>query len=54
LPIESVRLSADGKTVTVGLEKVMPMSNFTLQYRLKATDGAPVTGELHGTIHRVP
>jgi glucose/arabinose dehydrogenase len=54
LPISKVALSPDGKTVTVGLEKVQPAANFTLQYRLKADAGAPVVGDLHGTIHRVP
>jgi hypothetical protein len=54
LPISKVQLSADGKTVRVGLEKVQPAANFTLQYQLKAADGAAVSGELHGTIHRVP
>ncbi len=54
LPIASLQVSADRKTVTVGVAKLQPMSNFTLQYRVKAADGAPVTGELHGTIHRVP
>src|SRR5205823_2626128 len=54
LPITSVRLSADRREVTVALEKVRPVANFTLQYRLKASDGATVAGELNGTIHRVP
>jgi hypothetical protein len=54
LPITKAQLSADGKTVTVGLEKVQPAANFTLQYQLKAADSAAVAGELHGTIHRVP
>jgi hypothetical protein len=54
LPIEAVRLSADGKTVTVAIDKMRPISNFTFQYRLKAADGSPVVGALHGTVHRVP
>jgi glucose/arabinose dehydrogenase len=54
MPIGKVQLSADRKTATIRLEKLQTAANFTLQYRLKAADGAPVTGELHGTIHRVP
>jgi hypothetical protein len=54
LPISSVRLSDDRKSVTVAIDKLRPVSNFTLTYRIKGADGAPVAGELHGTIHRVP
>ncbi len=54
MPIKSVQLSADRKTVTVILEKVQTAPNFALQYRIKAADGASVSGELNGTIHRVP
>ncbi len=54
LPIKAVQLSPDGRTVTVQLEQVRPTANFTLQYRLKSAAGAGVSGELHGTIHRVP
>jgi hypothetical protein len=36
------------------VEKLRPVANFRLQYRIKAADGAAVAGELHGTIHRVP
>ena len=54
MPITSVRLSDDRKTVTVVLEKVRAVPNFALQYRLKAADGASVSGELNGTIHHLP
>jgi glucose/arabinose dehydrogenase len=54
LPIAAVRLSADGKTAKVAIDKMRPMSNFSLQYRLKAADGSVVSGALHGTVHRVP
>ncbi len=54
MPITSVRLSADRKTATVALEKVRSVPNFTLRYQLKAADGASVSGELNGTIHRFP
>ena len=55
LPINKVQLSPDGKTVTVGLEKVQPAVNFTLQYRIKAADGAPVAGvDGHATTGPIP
>ena len=54
MPIKSVRLAADRKTLTIALDPIRPVPNFALQYRLKAADGANVNGELHGTIHRVP
>jgi hypothetical protein len=54
MPITAVRLSADRKAVTIGLDKTRAVPNFALQYRIKAADGSTVSGELHGTIHRVP
>ncbi len=54
MPITAVRLSADRKTVTIALDKLRAVPNFSLQYRIKSADGAKVAGELHGTIHRVP
>ena len=53
LPITSVRVGRSQNSYGAAGEG-RPVSNFTLQYRLKAADGAPVVGELHGTIHRVP
>ena len=54
LPIESATLSADGKTATVLLETLRPVVNFTLRYDLRSAKRERVTGELNGTIHRVP
>ncbi len=54
LSIKAVRLSKDGRTVTLEFDRVLPGMNFTVQYRLKAADGTAVNGTLHGTIHRVP
>jgi hypothetical protein len=54
IPIEAVKLSPDRKTVTVVLERLAPVSNYRLQYQIKSAAGAPVNGELFGTIHRVP
>lgn len=54
MPIEAVKLSKEGTSVTLELERVVPVMNYSLQYRLKGTDGSPVNGTLHGTIHRTP
>jgi hypothetical protein len=54
LPIEAIRLEPDGRTVTVILEKMQPLANYTLRYQLKGAAGATVNGELNGTIHRAP
>jgi hypothetical protein len=54
LVLEELRLSADGKTLSLLVEQMQPMANYTLRYRLKAADGSAVAGEMHGTVHRVP
>lgn len=54
MPITSVRLAADRKTVTIAVDRLHPVPNFNLQYRLKSADGSKISGELHGTIHRIP
>ena len=54
MPITAVRLSEDKKTVTIAVDKLRPVPNFSLQYRIKSAGGSKVEGELHGTIHRVP
>src|SRR5207249_3752498 len=54
MAIEAVRLAKDGRTVTVELNRVPVGVNYSIQYQLKAADGSPVSGKLHGTIHRAP
>ncbi len=54
MPITSTRLSDDRKTVTIMIDKLRPVPNFALQYRVKSAMGASVSGELNGTVHRVP
>lgn len=54
MPIERIRLAADGRTVTLELEESERMRsapNYSLRYRIRASDGSLVTGALHGTIH---
>src|ERR1019366_6480317 len=54
MPITSVRLSDDRRTVTIALDRMRAVPNFALQYRIKGADGSRISGELNGTIHRVP
>ena len=51
MPIEALKLSKDGRSVTLELERMMPVMNYTVQYRLKGIDGASAIGTLNGTIH---
>jgi hypothetical protein len=52
--IKSSTLSADGKTLSLEIPDLRPMTNFILRFRLKAADGAPVQVELDYTLHKVP
>jgi glucose/arabinose dehydrogenase len=54
LPIRSVALSPDGKTVTLTFEKLQPVYYLVLKYRLKGADGSPMNQELAYTINRIP
>jgi hypothetical protein len=54
LPIESASLSPDGRTATVLLESIRPVVNFELHYELKSAKGERISGDLNGTIHRIP
>ncbi len=52
--IKASKLKADGKTVSLEMPDLKPMTNLVLKFRLKAADGAPVVVELDYTLHRVP
>src|SRR5882672_8177239 len=52
--IKSTKLLADGKTVSLEIPELRPMTNFILRFRVKAADGAPVVLELDYTLHAVP
>lgn len=54
LEILSVKLAKDGRTVSIELENLAPAINATLLYQIRSADGNDVSGEIHGTIHRVP
>jgi hypothetical protein len=54
MPIASVQSFKDRKQVLIRIERFRPVPNFTLQYQLRTAAGEPLSGEIHGTIHRVP
>jgi hypothetical protein len=54
MTVESVKLSEDGRSIDLAIERIRPMANFTLRYRIKSAAGETIPGELNGSIHRVP
>ena len=53
LPVKSVRLSPDGRTVTLFVDGLEPADQFSVRYAVKAADGAELRSEVIGTIHRL-
>ncbi|QEH38443.1 hypothetical protein OJF2_70440 [Aquisphaera giovannonii] len=53
LAIESSRLSADGRTLTLSIPDLRPTMGMEITYRLQSTDGHPISGTIHNTIHRL-
>lgn len=54
LTIKSVSLAADGKTLAVEIPGLKPVTNLVLKFKIKSTDGAPISHEIDSTINRVP
>jgi hypothetical protein len=53
LPVTDVKLSADGKTVTLAVPDVQPTWCMEIRYRLLGVDGQKVDNMIHNTIHRL-
>ncbi|MEZ6064318.1 MAG: DUF6797 domain-containing protein [Planctomycetaceae bacterium] len=51
LTVTGATISADNRTVTLHLPDLAPTWCMEIKYRLKGTDGRPVTGRIHNTIH---
>jgi glucose/arabinose dehydrogenase len=51
--IKTARLSDDGRSVLLAIPALKPVMQLRLRYSLRAADGAPVKGEIDGTIHRL-
>lgn len=50
-PVVAAALSSDGRTVTLTVPSFAPAWCYSLEWSLKAADGTPVNGRLHGTLH---
>jgi type 1 glutamine amidotransferase/glucose/arabinose dehydrogenase len=51
--VKSVRLSGDGCTAFLEIPKLGPVMQLRVRYSLRSAAGAPVKGEIDGTIHRL-
>ena len=49
--VDSVDVSSDGCTVTLGIEDFSPTLGYELSWDVPAADGTPVRGRIHGTVH---
>lgn len=54
LEVDSVKLSADGKTATLIMAGLKPVTNMVIRYKIKAAGGAEISGEIDNTINAVP
>ncbi len=54
LPVKSATLSADGKTVTLSIDGLKPVSYVAIKYKLTGADGAKISQELDYTINQQP
>jgi hypothetical protein len=53
LTVAKATLGTDGKTVRLDLPDLAPTWCMEVRYRLKGTDGRPVLGVVHNTIHEL-
>lgn len=51
LEITGVKLSEDGRTVTIEIPSLAPTHCYELNILLKGQDGKPIANSMHGTIH---
>ena len=51
LTVRGAALSADGKTLTVDVAELRPTWCMEIKYSLRSTEGPPVHGVIHNTIH---
>lgn len=51
--VKSVKLSDDGRTVSLSIPSLRPVMQLRVRYSLRGADGSPVKGEIAGTIHRL-
>ena len=49
--VTGARLSPDGKSITLDVDRFGPTRCYALQWNLTAADGTPATGVINGTMH---
>jgi PA14 domain len=54
LDIASAKLSPDGKTITLGIPELKPVTNIILKFKIKGADGSNIDQEIDNTIHAIP
>ncbi|MBT5708935.1 MAG: hypothetical protein HOI66_21665 [Verrucomicrobia bacterium] len=52
--INTVELSPDGKTVSIKVDKVVPVMQMKIAYNLETEGGQRMRNEIHNTIHAIP
>jgi len=52
--VESVTVGPDGKTVTLKIAGLKPVTNMVIKYKIKAADGSMIDQEIDNTINAVP
>jgi hypothetical protein len=53
MTIKSASLVDDGKAVFLEIENMRPVMQMKVTFKLKASDGTPVSGDIHNTIHNL-
>ena len=54
LEISEIKLKPDGKTITLSIPNLKPVTNLVIKYNFKSAAGAIVKGEVDYTINRMP
>jgi hypothetical protein len=53
LEIKAASLSPDGKTVWLEINDMKPADQIKIRFSINAADGAPLSQEIYGTIHKL-
>ena len=53
MEVRSAKLSPDGRSVFLELEALAPVMQMHLRYRLRASDGKDVRGDIYNTVHKL-
>ena len=51
VPVRSTKLSADGRTLEITFDSLVPAMQMMVGYNVKSADGKPVVGSVYMTIH---